>query len=377
MARLKFTEFRAKSLLIDNYQGRELRVDTLKADIAKLDAKQKYIVKVDEGIKKRRKQGLVRLNITKQQMAKAVDELAERGYRRFIAEPMLAHTDDEEQYISIERVRDGFQILYSNQGGVNVEEHPETIKKYAGLKDVPLPEGFLNRLTEVMDREHMSFLEINPLVVRGKECFILDAAVLVDGAGDWKASWSEDDIVDARQKTESEEIITQLNNNSPASFSFRVLNANGSIWLLLSGGGASITIADEAANRNKAELIGNYGEYSGGPTREETQIYTDTVLAQALQSTAPRKAIVLAGGVANFTDVKKTFTGVIDALTKHIDALKAADIKVYVRRGGPKEKEGLALMKDFLVNNGIYGSIHGSDIVLTTVVDEALEYVDA
>lgn len=377
MARLKFTEFRAKSLLIDDYQGHELREATLKADIAKLDTKQKYIVKVDEGIKKRGKQGLVRLNITKREMAKAVGELAERGYHRFIAEPMLAHADDEEQYVSIERVRDGFQVLYSSQGGVNVEEHPEAITKYISLKDVPLPKGFLDHLTDVMNREHMSFLEINPLVVRGKDCFILDAAVLVDGAGDWKASWSEDDIVEARQKTASEEIITQLNNNSPASFSFRVLNPNGSIWLLLSGGGASITIADEAANRNKAELIGNYGEYSGGPTREETQIYTDTVLSQALQSTAPRKAIVLAGGVANFTDVKKTFAGVIDAFTKHIDALKAADIKVYVRRGGPKEKEGLALMKDFLIKHGIYGSIHGSDIVLTTVVDEALEYVDA
>lgn len=141
--------------------------------------------------------------------------------------------------------------------------------------------------------------------------------------------------------------------------------------------GSAIAEGSEVCHRNKAELIGNYGEYSGGPTREETQIYADTVLAQALQSTAPRKAIVLAGGVANFTDVKKTFAGVIDALTKHIDALKAAGIKVYVRRGGPKEKEGLALMKDFLIKHDIYGSIHGSDIVLTTVVDEALEYVDA
>jgi succinyl-CoA synthetase beta subunit len=377
MARVKLTEFRAKSLLVDGYNGYELREAYLKGDIAKLEAKQKYIVKVDEGVKKRGKKGLVRLNITKQQMAKAVSELAARGYHRFIVEPMLAHDDNEERYVSIERVRDGFQILYSGQGGVNVEEHPETIKKYTDFKDVPLPEEFITHLIEVMNQEHMSFLEINPLVVRDDECFVLDAAVLVDGAGDWKASWTEDDIVEARQTTKSEETITQLNNNSPASFSFRVLNPNGSIWLLLSGGGASITIADEAANRNKADLIGNYGEYSGGPTREETQIYTDTVLAQALQSTAPRKAIVLAGGVANFTDVKKTFAGVIDALTKHIDALKAAKIKVYVRRGGPKEKEGLALMKEFLIAHDIYGSVHGSDIVLTTVVDEALEYIDA
>ena len=124
-------------------------------------------------------------------------------------------------------------------------------------------------------------------------------------------------------------------------------------------------------------MIGNYGEYSGGPTREETQLYTEAVLGQVFASKAPHKAIVIAGGVANFTDVRKTFAGIIDALTGHIDALRAADIKVYVRRGGPNEKEGLALMEAFLRKHDIYGSVHGSDTVLTTVVDEALEYVDA
>src|SRR5690606_3567424 len=148
-------------------------------------------------------------------------------------------------------------------------------------------------------------------------------------------------------------------------------------WLLLSGGGASITIADEAANRGKADLIGNYGEYSGGPTREETQIYTEAVLRQVIDSKAPKKAIVIAGGVANFTDEKKTFAGIIDALKDHIEELKVAGIKVYVRRGGPNEKEGLALMKNFLETQGIYGSVHGSDAVLTVVIDEALEAVDA
>lgn len=377
MARVKITEYKAKTLLIERYQGVSIQLSTLKSDVARFDSNVKYVIKVDQGIKKRGKQGLIRLNITKDTAQKAVQELADKGFDRFIAEPMVEHADDEEHYLSIERVREGVQILYSSKGGVDIEDHIGDVKQYDDISKVPLPRQFLQHIVDVMDAEHFSFVEINPLVVRNDECILLDAAVLADSAGEHYASWTDEDIADTRKLSSAEKLIADLNDGSAASFSFRVLNPNGSIWLLLSGGGASITIADEAANRNKADLIGNYGEYSGGPTREETQLYTEAVLSQAMRSTAVTKAIVIAGGVANFTDVKKTFSGVIDALTKNIDMLKSARIKVYVRRGGPNEKEGLEMMEKFLKQHGIYGSTHGSGDILTTVVDEALEYVDA
>lgn len=377
MARVKLTEHKSKSLLVENYTGIALRMASLDRDVAGLQDDTAYIIKVDQGIKKRGKQGLIRLNVKKSGAGAAVRELAEKGFERFIAEPMVPHEDSEERYLSIERVREGFRFLYSPKGGVDIEEHPESIETYTNSDDVPLPGVFIDHIVTVMDTEHLSFVEINPLVVRGDECILLDAAVLADSAGSWQASWSEDDIVEAGKKTDAEQIIAELNDASPASFSFRVLNPDGAIWLLLSGGGASITIADEAANRGKADMIGNYGEYSGGPTREETQLYTEAVLRQALQSKAPKKTIVIAGGVANFTDVRKTFAGIIDALSAHMEELKTAGIVVFVRRGGPNEKEGLALMEKFLKQHDIYGSIHGSDEVLTIVVDEALEHVDA
>lgn len=377
MARVKLTEFRAKSLLAPDYAGVSVRLASMADDLAKLAPKQQYIIKVDQGIKKRGKQGLVRLNVTPAVAKQAIGELAERGFDRFIAEPMLPHDDDEERYLSIERIRDGVRVLYSPRGGVDIEEHPEATKLYTDIAKVPLPQAFLKHLVGVMNREHFSFVEINPLVVRGDDCLLLDAAVLADSAGMGLAVWTDDDIADRKQQTAAEATITELNDNSPASFSFRVLNPNGSIWLLLSGGGASITIADEAANRGKADLVGNYGEYSGGPTAEETQLYTEAAIEQLLQSPAKRKALVIAGGVANFTDVKKTFSGVIAALGKNVAALKQAKVKVFVRRGGPNEREGLALMEHFLTQHDLFGSIHGSQDILTTVVDEALEYVDA
>lgn len=376
MARVKLTEHTSKTLLVENYTGVALRTASLDSDVAGLQNDTAYIIKVDQGIKKRGKRGLIRLNIKKNGAKAAVRELAAKGFERFIAEPMLPHEDSEERYLSIERVREGFRFLYSPKGGVDIEDHPESIETFTNGDDVPLPRVFLDYLVTVMNTEHLSFVEINPLVVRGDDCLLLDAAVLADSAGSWQASWTEDDVVEVGKKTGAEQTIAGLNDGSPASFSFRVLNPDGAIWLLLSGGGASITIADEAANRGKADMIGNYGEYSGGPTREETQVYTEAVLRQVLQSNAPKKTIVIAGGVANFTDVRKTFAGIIDALSKQVKALQKAGIKVYVRRGGPNEKEGLALMEKFLKQHDIYGSIHGSDEVLTIVVDEALEYVD-
>lgn len=377
MARIKLTEYRAKSLLVDGYEGASLRLDSLASDLRSLKTGTEYVVKVDQGVKKRGKQGLIRLGVTKAAAKQAIEELAARGFSRFVAEPMFAHDADEEKYLSVERVRGGFRLLYSPKGGVEIEEHPESVKQYDDAGKVPLPKEFMNRLISIMDKEYLSFVEINPLVVRGEECVLLDAAVTADSAGEHYASWSSDDSADSHQKSGAELTIANLNDNSSASFSFRVLNPDGAVWLLLSGGGASITIADEAANRGKADAIGNYGEYSGGPTAEETQVYAEAAIAQMLESPAKKKALVIAGGVANFTDVKKTFGGVVAALKKNMKALQKADVKVFVRRGGPNEREGLRLMKDFLEANRLLGSVHGSDDVLTVVVDEALEYVDA
>ena len=377
MARVKLSEFRAKSLLVPNYQGRPLMLDTLGNDVMSLDDGVEYAVKVDQGVKKRGKQGLLRLGVSKDGVAQAVNELSGRGFRRFVAEPMVAHDETDERYLSVERTADGLRFCYIPRGGVEVESRPESRVQSLVSNDIPLPAEFLHHITAVMDREHMSFVEINPLVVSDTTCSLLDAAVLVDSAGEPYSTWTRDDVVEPHVPTEVEVAVAELNENSTASFSFRVLNPEGALWLLLSGGGASITLADEAHNTGQAALVGNYGEYSGGPTTEETYLYAKHVLRQAFQSYAPKKAVVIAGGVANFTDVKKTFTGIIQALEESREDCRKHGVKVFVRRGGPNETGGLALMREFLEKNDLLGSVHGSDIVLSDVIHEALEYVHA
>jgi ATP-citrate lyase beta-subunit len=88
-----------------------------------------------------------------------------------------------------------------------------------------------------------------------------------------------------------------------------------------------------------------------------------------------KKAIVIAGGVANFTDVKSTFKGIIQALNEVAEQLKAQGTKVFVRRGGPNEVEGLKLMEDFLKAKDLFGSVYGSKTLLTEAVSDAIEYI--
>jgi ATP-citrate lyase beta-subunit len=203
---------------------------------------------------------------------------------------------------------------------------------------------------------------------------ILDVAVEIDDAGQYFTRlWNESDIRSPRKLSESEEQIHVLNDNSPASFSLSVLNPNGSIFLLLSGGGASIVIADEVYNQGLGDELANYGEYSGNPNTEETYIYTKELIKLIVDSKAVNKVLFIGGAVANFTDIAKTFAGIIHALDDQAAVLKKQHLKVYVRRGGPNQEIGLAKIKQALEGHGILGGVYAPDVSISDALGFALK----
>jgi ATP citrate (pro-S)-lyase len=170
--------------------------------------------------------------------------------------------------------------------------------------------------------------------------------------------------------------VAELDAATPASLKFKLINPEGRIWMLLSGGGASLVLADEVADQGMGKELANYGEYSGAPTDDDVYAYTKIILKQLLSSkSTTNKAIVVAGGVANFTDVAKTFKGLIRALDEQKSELVKYKVKVFVRRGGPNEIKGLKMMKDFLSVSQLLGSVHGHADPLTLVVNEVKEYL--
>ena len=380
MARVKITEYRAKTILFQALQKSYTGLSLSDEKLPKLASDKEYVVKVDEGVKKRMKKGLIKLNVTKNGLGEAVKDLQKKGYSRFIIEEMVPHKDSEEKFLSLERTREGIVIYYSNKGGIDIEENISELKKdILTEKSIPtiasfltVPTAVITAIQKLFDEYYVSFLEINPLVVIGNNYHILDMAVEVDSTALFftKNIWRDEDIVsgDVRPRTPEELAVKELSGKSQAAFSLEVLNPNGSIFMLLSGGGASVTLADEAYNLGFGKQIANYGEYSGNPNAEETYLYTKQIISLLKKSRAKKKVLIIGGGVANFTDIRVTFKGVLQALTEERESLTKMKVKIFVRRGGPYQEEGLQMMEAFLKKEGLYGQVSGPELPLNEII---------
>lgn len=154
-----------------------------------------------------------------------------------------------------------------------------------------------------------------------------------------------------------------------------VLNPKGRIWSLVAGGGASVIYADTIADLGYARELANYGEYSGNPKTDETYEYTKTILDLMTREKDPEgrsKILLIGGGIANFTDVIKTFTGIIKALKEYRQKLIDTNVKIYVRRGGPNYQEGLDKMKKLGEELGVPLEVYGPETHMTKIAGMAL-----
>ncbi|MBI4993014.1 MAG: hypothetical protein HZC26_02670 [Candidatus Magasanikbacteria bacterium] len=383
MPRVKLFEHSAKRIMCKRlslpYTGIAITSQTdVDSAVKTLASDKKYVVKVDQGVKKRFKKGLVTLDINHNQVKTALENLKNKNFNYFLIEEFVAHNADAEKYLCLEREREGITASVSTAGGVDIEDNAGAIKKYlldsAGCEAVAEQIGLdvetIAKLKQIFDDCYFSFLEINPLIVLNNRPYFLDLAAQVDSAGQFFANhaWNETDIVEDNKKTPQENAVAVLKKNSQASFSLSVINPDGAIFLLLSGGGGSLVVADEIYNLGYADKLANYGEYSGNPNEEETYFYTKQVLSLLKNSKSDKKNIIIGGGVANFTDVRITFRGIIRALDEDKDMLNKLGVKIFVRRGGPGQTEGLKMMKKFLEKNNLCGAVHGSELPLQEIV---------
>jgi ATP-citrate lyase beta-subunit len=84
------------------------------------------------------------------------------------------------------------------------------------------------------------------------------------------------------------------------------------------------------------------------------------------------KFLLIGGGIANFTDVAKTFTGITMALKEYKERLKEANVRIFVRRGGPNYQEGLRMMKELGKELGVPIEVYGPEMHMTRIVNLAL-----
>lgn len=377
MARVAITEYAAKKLVFgDEYVGVTATTRTIERKAAELPGCN-YIVKIDTGLKKRGKQGLVRLNVAAEAVASAATELFDLGYERVIIEPMVPHEAEAERYISLDLVRDGVLMIRSEKGGVDIEDANEAeitrtviprSEVLAGAVEANIDGVPLQHILDKMQEYHFSFLEINPYIAVDDQFIALDMAVEIDSAKEAKLPhWVQKHVLHKHAASPQEERVLELDARTQAALNLHTLNENGSILTLLSGGGASLVGLDSLVTAGLKDEVINYSEYSGAPTREETEAYVSTLLEVLFNSTAKKKVILIAGGVANFTDVMATFEGIVDAFSEKLTDLQTNKVYVCVRRGGPNQEAGLAHLRDWLDSHHIPNDVHDPSLSLGEV----------
>jgi len=413
MARVKIREFDAKKLLL-KYLKQEYQAVLIdpSTNLENLPAQhpwllqEKLVIKPDQLFGKRGKLGLVLLNADFQQVkeylqqylnkeitiGKATDRLT-----HFLIEPFILH--EKEYFLCITSEREVDNIFFSAVGGVDVEENWKYVVSYSiptlnecderlGIKGmfsmleeihhIKIPEKDKEAITRLIKETfliyrkfHFCYLEFNPFTIdKNNNIILIDTVAQVDSCGitlPFPKSFG-------RKSHPEEEYVQSLDKESGASLKLTILNPKGRIWNILSGGGASLIYLDAIADLNKQDEIANYGEYSGNPTTEETYQYTKTILNLMIKEHhSEGKVLIIGGAIANFTDVEKTFVGIIKALKEYQSELQKGKISIVVRRGGPNYENGLKLMEQTGTELQIPIAVRGPETPMTKIVEKAAE----
>lgn len=322
----------------------------------------------------------------------------------FVVEPFTPHSQEEEYYISATCVGDNDVLYMSAEGGMEVEEGwDEKVTEVAfgitATEDEIAEKIRANVPADVAEKDKASFaefaigffkayrelnfayLEINPFVMQGNKIELLDMVAKLDDTAGFMMTeqWGDTEFPTAfgmEEKSPEVLAIEEADAKSGASLKLTILKPEARIWTMVAGGGASVVYADTIADLADIGDLANYGEYSGGPTTGETKFYAETLLdlmTREKDSQGRDKILIIGGAIANFTDVAKTFTGIIQAFEEYADKMKDIGIKIYVRRGGPNYEKGLKDIKEAAGRLGLWIDVYGPETHVTDIVRMAVE----
>jgi len=286
----------------------------------------------------------------------------------------------EEHYVSVtyDTNRRQPMLIYSSQGGVDIEDvSAEKIMRVdLDIRRDQLPEAqadweFAQKLYAAFKAEDARVAEINPLVKTASgEWVAADAKIALDDDAFYRhKEWEtlEPRTMLGRAPTEREVAVKKIDEgeNYYRGTAGKYIEMDGDIGLILNGGGASIANMDAllAAGLQPA----NYTEYSGNPPREK--VYQ---LAKIVLSKPGLRGLWMCGVVANFTNIKDTFMGIVDAL----DEIKP-QYPIVVRRDGPESAEAKQLIMECAERNHLNLKWFGKETAMADTAQVLADMVNA
>lgn len=243
-------------------------------DLAELVATESWltttplVVKPDQLIKRRGKAGLIGINLDWPGVQKWVGDRMEKDIEvenvkgvldHFIVDPFVPHEQSDEYYICIQSHREGEEILFYSQGGVDVGDVDskatrlhvpinefltvDTIEKESLLAGVPDSRAanlnsFIYTLFKVYRMLNFTYMEINPIVFTDDGKIIpLDLAAKIDETAAFlcASQWGHLDLPApfGRREFPEEAYIRELDSKTGASLKLTILNPAGRIWTMV------------------------------------------------------------------------------------------------------------------------------------------------
>lgn len=398
MANLGIREFDAKKMFFSSfwqkYNGKKI---TSIDDFSSLDTRKKYVIKPDQLFWKRGKLGLIWVNFTLDEVKKWFLEKNNKEIQiketkgildTFLVEEFIPHTN--EYYVAIKQERDYDEIFFSYHGWIDVEENWDKVtsiqvwvlekleKKELSTKFKIQDEKILKVILDLFSfyrGQDFTYLEVNPFCFdeRNWDLVLLDMVAKIDDTAFFlhPETWQDLEFPNTFgfEENARERYIKELDQKTWASLKLKFLNTSGKIWTLLSWGWGSLVITDTLWYLWFAKEIANYWELSGDPDRFYTREYTRVLFEEMLKSPNP-KYLIIAGAIANFTQIDKTFTGIIDVLEEKSEEIKKKWIKILVRRWWLNDKKWLKLLSDACEKLWISCKVADSNIYMTDILKE-------
>ena len=227
------------------------------------------VVKPDQLIKRRGKAGLVGIKLDWAGVQSWIDQRMEQEIQieqvtgkldHFIVEPFVPHSQSDEYYVCIQSHREGDEILFYSQGGIDVGDvdsqamrwnididdnsySEETILKANLLDGVPLERqpslaSFVVTLLKVYRMLNFVYMEINPIVFTSDGTIMpLDLAAKIDETAAFlnASQWGHLDFPApfGRREFPEEAYIRELDSKTGASLKLTILNPAGRIWTMV------------------------------------------------------------------------------------------------------------------------------------------------
>lgn len=271
-------------------------------------------------------------------------------------------------------------ILFSEQGGIDIEDNSQTLNKiypdkvnnvteeevYAVVKNKALA-ALIVKVYQCFIEYDCTHLEINPIILtKDGQLYAADAKITIDDS----AVPRQEDFSEMSEKTNFSELeikarkIDQADHRGVAGKTF--VELDGDIAVLASGGGASLTCMDALIEAGGSPA--NYTEYSGNPPREKVRQLTEITLSKE-----GLNGCLVIGGTANFTDIFETLSGFVEGMQALPELPK---YPIVIRRAGPNDKQAFEMLEKFTKENDMDITLFGEETPMSYAAKVMAEKVE-